>query len=83
MKKITSVLLIVALLCYSVLVFASCGSDTHTHTYGAWSIDKAADCENAGSRSKSCSCGDTVTETVPALDHNYVEGVCTDCGVQE
>ena len=82
MKKITSILLIAVILCCSVLVFASC-SDSHTHTYGAWSTNEAAGCESTGSRSKSCSCGDTVTETIDALGHNYVGGVCTDCGAAE
>lgn len=83
MKKITSILLIAAILCCSVILFASCDDDTHTHSYGSWSITKAASCESAGSRSKSCSCGDTVTETIAALGHNYVGGVCTDCGKSE
>ena len=79
MRKIMSILLITALLCCSVLVFASCG-DSHTHTYGAWTTTKAASCESAGSRSKTCSCGDTVTETISPLGHHYIGGVCTDCG---
>ena len=83
MKKITSVLLTVALLCCSVLAFTSCDDDVHIHSYGAWSTITAATCDSVGSRSKSCSCGDTVTETVAALGHNYVGGVCTDCGMSK
>ena len=80
MKKITSVLLVAALLWCSILMFVSCA---HTHSYSAWSSTKDASCESEGSRSKSCSCGDTVTETIAARGHNYVGGVCTDCGKSE
>ena len=83
MKKITSILLILTLICCSMFFFASCDGEEHTHTYGEWSITTPAGCASDGIRVKSCSCGDTVTETIPALGHNYVGGICTDCGAAE
>ena len=83
MKKITSILLVVALLCCSVLMFASCDGDDHTHSYGSWSVSSNATCTTPGSKTKSCSCGDVITDTIPATGHNMVGGVCTECGATE
>lgn len=83
MKKIISMLLMIALVCCSIFVFASCDDDDHTHSYGAWSVKTEAKCDADGVREKKCSCGDVVTEKIPALGHNYVGGVCTDCGESE
>lgn len=54
----------------------------HTHSYGDWVIVKAPTCTQSGSRSRSCDCGDTVTEELPKTDHSYVNGICTGCGKQ-
>lgn len=52
----------------------------HTHSY----IDEAkpATCTESGGTVYTCeSCGDSyVGDTVPALGHNYIDGVCTRCG---
>ena len=82
MKKIISMLLMLTLVCCSMFVFASCDDD-HTHSYGEWSVKTEAKCDADGVREKKCSCGDVVTEKIPALGHNYVGGVCTDCGESE
>ncbi len=83
MKKFQTVLLIIAL-CLTTLAFTACDPEpTHTHTYGSWTITKAATCTEAGSRTKTCSCDDTVTEDIAALGHNFVGGICTDCGATE
>lgn len=58
------------------------GTEPHTHVYGEWVVTKAASCTEAGSRSRTCECGDTQTEEIPQTDHNYVNGVCTGCGKQ-
>ncbi len=59
-----------------------CGKDDDcAHTYSEWSIVKSPDCDDSGTKSKTCSkCGDTVTATIPALGHNYVNDECTECG---
>lgn len=84
MKKITSMVLILAILCCTLAVLVSCGGKTkHTHSYGAWSVSSNATCTAPGLKSKSCSCGDVITEPIPAMGHNIVGGVCTDCGETE
>lgn len=79
MKKLLAIVL-AAMVCCFTFTFVACGSEEHTHSYGAWSITKQANCTQTGERTKSCSCGDVKTETIPAMGHNYVGGVCTDCG---
>ncbi len=42
------------------------------HTYGEWIVEKEATCTEMGSRYKECSvCGDTVTEEIAALGHEW------------
>lgn len=38
-----------------------------------------ATCTTAGSETLKCSCGATRTKTIPALGHNFVNGICTRC----
>jgi type 1 fimbria pilin len=83
MKKIL-VTFLAMLMCVSMFAFTACKDDDgHTHSYGSWSITSNATCTTDGSRSKSCSCGDVITETIPATGHNMVGGVCTECGATE
>ena len=44
-----------------------------------------ATCTKTGSTTVTCDdCGETVsTETLPVIDHNYVDGVCSVCGKKE
>lgn len=83
MKKIISLLLCVAMLCAISVSMVGCGDDDHKHSYGSWSVTKAATCTEDGERTRKCSCGDVQTETVDAKGHNMVGGVCTDCGETE
>ena len=54
-----------------------------THTYTS-KVTTAATCTKAGVKTLTCSnCGDTKTETIAALGHNYVNGVCSNCGQNE
>ena len=51
------------------------------HSYGEAVETVAPDCTNAGEEQSTCSaCGDVKTETIAALGHNYVDGVCSVCG---
>lgn len=58
------------------------------HTYGAWVIDKSADCTNNGEKHRICSiCGYEENAAIPALGHNYsdsftidIEPTCTSAG---
>ncbi|MBQ7233170.1 MAG: hypothetical protein IJX07_08160 [Bacillales bacterium] len=82
MKKML-VTFLAMLMLVSMFALTACGGDGHTHSYGSWSITSNATCTTDGSKSKSCSCGDVITETIPATGHNMVGGVCTECGITE
>ncbi|MDD6021937.1 MAG: leucine-rich repeat protein [Oscillospiraceae bacterium] len=49
--------------------FVSLG-DAHTHSYTS-TVTKEPTCTEAGIKTYICSCGDTYTESIPALGHNY------------
>ncbi|MBQ9762455.1 MAG: starch-binding protein [Oscillospiraceae bacterium] len=54
------------------------------HSWGTGAVTTAATCESAGVRTYTCSgCGQTKTETIAALGHNYVSGTCANCGQAE
>ncbi|MBQ7415437.1 MAG: starch-binding protein, partial [Oscillospiraceae bacterium] len=56
---------------------------TCTHSYTA-KVTTAATCTTAGVKTYTCgSCGDSYTESIAALGHSYVSGVCTNCGENE
>lgn len=40
-----------------------------------------ATCKDDGTNTYTCACGHSYTETIPAGEHDYVEGVCSACGV--
>lgn len=84
MKKILAIIVLVVL-SVGILLFAACGDkDEHEHDYGEWRIKSAATCKQDGVREKSCSiCDHRITETIPATGHNYVGGICTDCGSKQ
>ena len=54
----------------------------HTHSYTLTS-EKAPTCTEPGSRTFTCSCGDSYTETIDALGHSYKNGACTHCGAED
>lgn len=58
------------------------GDDTHAHSYAS-SVTKEATCETDGVRTYTCACGNSYTEQIPATGHNYVDGVCTVCGLAD
>lgn len=46
---------------------------TSTHTYGAWTVTKAANCKTEGAKSRKCTvCKKTETVSVPKTAHNYL-----------
>jgi len=59
------------------------GGDTPCdHVYGDGVETTAATCTTAGEMTYTCTvegCGDSYTEEIAALGHNYVDGVCTNC----
>ncbi len=47
------------------------------HTYKTIIIDPT--CTDRGHKIYTCPCGDSYTETIPALGHNFSGSVCTEC----
>lgn len=69
-----------ALLCFALIGLSAC---SHTHSYEV-SATKAATCTEDGTTAYACSgCGESYTETLPALGHDYVGGACARCGLAE
>lgn len=51
----------------------------HNYTY----VETPPTCTEDGSRTYTCHCGDTYTEVIPTVPHNFVDGACADCGAAE
>lgn len=54
----------------------------HVHSYTE-SITKQPTCTDTGVKTFTCACGDSHTETMPVTSHNYVDGVCEECGAED
>ena len=58
-----------------------CGDKVeHTHSFGEWTVTKKATCTEPGEQTRTCDCGYSETQVIPATGHNYVNGVCANCG---
>ena len=58
-----------------------CGDKVeHTHSFGEWTVTKKATCTEPGEQTRSCECGYSETQVIPATGHDYVNGVCANCG---
>ncbi len=51
--------------------------DHTTHSYGAWTTTKAATCTEDGEKTRTCSCGATETQEIPATGHKYTTTIVT------
>lgn len=61
---------------------------SHTHTWTDWETVSEATCSAPGAKSRSCSCGEAETESIPQLDHTEVidtavESTCSQTGLTE
>lgn len=54
----------------------------HEHSYTTVTI-KTPTCTEAGLVAGICRCGDAFTQDVPALGHDYVDGICTVCNMAD
>lgn len=54
----------------------------HVHDYTVV-ITKEPTCTENGEKTYTCECGDSYTEVIPKLGHNYVDGTCTNCGEKD
>lgn len=71
-----------------VKVCAVCGKTQATSEEahqldGEWTIGKEATCTEAGWKTGKCICGAPMRETIPALGHDYVNGICANCGEED
>ena len=58
-----------------------CGDKVeHTHSFGEWTVTKEATCTEPGEQTRTCDCGCSETQVIPATGHDYVNGVCANCG---
>ena len=58
-----------------------CGDKVeHVHSFGEWVVTKEATCTEDGEQTRTCACGYSETQVIPATGHNYVNGVCANCG---
>lgn len=85
MKKILSIILMLFILSCMIFALYGCGDNkTCEHSYGDWTVVTAATCTQDGIKERVCSkCNDKETASIPAVGHNYVNGICTDCGEPE
>ena len=60
------------------VAFVPASADTHVHSYTAERVDPT--CTEGGYIIHKCECGDSYTETIPAVGHSYVDGICSGCG---
>ena len=57
-------------------------SSVHAHSYYAEETVMVG-CTIDGLLTYVCGCGDSYTEVVPALGHDFVDGFCTNCGADD
>ena len=65
--------LIVLALILAVLSFSSCASK-HEHAWSEWKTAKEATCGEDGEQTRTCECGETEKQTVPAKGTGHVFG---------
>lgn len=66
-------------------ICTDCGDinpDYHKHNYTE-AITKEPTCTDSGEKTYTCECGDIYTEIIPAAGHNFVDGICTECGEKD
>ena len=75
MKKVWTLLVLLCLVVGLCFALASCGETEHTeHTWDDGKVTKAATCTVAGTKLYTCTeCGETKTEEVKALGHDFSE----------
>lgn len=50
------------------------------HKFGNWQITKEATCTTSGTKTRVCeNCSEKQSESIAALGHNYVNGICSRC----
>ena len=77
--KFISLVIILVFACVGLVGCGDCD-----HNYGNWITKKTATCTTDGEKERTCSeCGNIDTAKIESPGHNYVNGVCTECGNHE
>ena len=79
MKKYFT-LILVLVLSFAPFMLAGC---SHKHNFGEWYVTKSATCTSEGEKSKKCECGHIETQTLNKTGHNFIAGICSECGEEE
>ena len=84
MRKTLFVLLLAAVM---MLFAVSCAEEAHEHSWDEGKVTTPATCTDPGVKTYTCACGETKTEAIPALGHDYsaewtidTPATCTDPG---
>ena len=64
------------------ITFKEAEEGAHVHNHSITNTVPAT-CTEAGEYTYTCECGDSYTEEIPMIDHEYVEGVCGACGAED
>nr|MBE6544532.1 hypothetical protein [Oscillospiraceae bacterium] len=64
------------------IAYFSESQEEHTHDYFEEEI-VAATCTEAGLHTFVCACGDSYTEEIAAKGHDFEDGFCVDCGIND
>ena len=90
-RRKTLCLLMLSAIVLTMMILASCGNNpndsstkpnenSHEHTYGEWIVETSATCTTDGSRYAVCTeCGETKSEAISKLGHDYVNQICSRC----
>ncbi len=54
----------------------------HVHSFGEWKVTKESTCKEAGTKKRSCACGEKETQTLPLAGHDFENMICKVCGIQ-
>lgn len=65
---------------YEAICLFSFEYDGKNHVYDDGKVTTNPTCTAEGVKTFTCSCGDSYTEPVDAVGHNYQDGVCDNCG---
>ena len=86
MKKTFRVMLVFIAMIVVIFSFASCDKISeggHDHKYDEWIKKTSPTCTDAGEWVRYCECGERQTETFPPVGHDFENGVCKSCAVND
>ena len=53
------------------------------HSFGEWTVTTPATCTETGIETRTCECGESEEREIPALGHDWHDGVCGNCGEEQ